>query len=162
MSFHFYASFKGQKQGAFNGESVATGRRDKWVDVVAFNFGLERPYDPGSGKSPGARSHQPITVTKEDGPASPQLMRAHWDGEILDEVVIEICGRPTSGQGESGRPSSGAGETVVERITLTNATISRFMPRVGGAIHGGKSVTDFVLNYGIINFGGHGIINFRG
>jgi type VI secretion system Hcp family effector len=162
MSFHSYASFKGQKQGEFNGESLRPDRRDKWIDVVAFNFGLEGPYDPAGGPPRGARSHQPIIITKENGAASPQLLRAHWDGEMLDEVIIEICGRPTTGQGESGRPSSGAGETVVERITLTNALISRFAPHVGAAIHVSKSLTDFVLSYGIINFHNRGIINFRG
>ena len=68
------------------------------------------------GQMIGKRQHSPLTITKPVGPASPQLFSAHWTQEVLSTVVIEII----------GRPDTRAGEVVVERITLTNATIANY------------------------------------
>jgi len=142
MSFQFYVSVKGRTQGTIRGESTAAGRRDKWTDLVDFKMGSESPIDGNTGRPKGARTHQPVTITKETGPASRQLLNAHWSSEILDEVVVEIV----------GRPSSGAGETVVQRVTLTNATISGYRTYSGrsGASH--RFLTDFIFDYEKIDF----------
>jgi len=116
MGFHSYVSFKGKTQGTLKGESTKAGRRDKWTELIDFKLGTESPVDQNTGRPKGARTHQPFTITKETGVASPQLLNAHWASEVFDEIVIEI----------EGRPSSGAGEIVVQRITLTNATLSRY------------------------------------
>jgi type VI secretion system Hcp family effector len=146
MSFHSYASFKGNTQGTLKGESSKAGRRDKWTELVDFKMGTESPVDQNTGRLKGARTHQPITITKENGVASPQLLNAHWRSEIFDEVVIEV----------EGRPSSGSGEIVVQRITLTNATISRY--RTYSAISGEQAerpsrfLTDYIFDYEKIDF----------
>lgn len=67
------------------------------------------------GQLIGKRQHKPFTITREVDSSSPLLWQALSTNETLQTVVIEII----------GRPPTGAGETVVERITLTNATISK-------------------------------------
>jgi type VI secretion system Hcp family effector len=67
------------------------------------------------GKTIGKHHHKPLTITREVGPASPQLFDAPWKQEVLSSVVLNIV----------GRPDTGAGEKVYSRITLTNATISK-------------------------------------
>jgi Type VI secretion system effector, Hcp len=100
-AFDAYISFKGSKQGQFKAEK--TGKYGKetegWFKIQSFDT---------PGKS--------LLVTKEVDAASPKLLQAHSTSETLVEVVIETIGRPASGQGES----------VAERITLTNATISTY------------------------------------
>jgi type VI secretion system Hcp family effector len=146
MSFHSYASFKGKTQGTLKGESDKAGRRGKWSELVDFKLGVETPVDQNTGRAKGARTHQPFTITKETGVASPQLLNAHWNSEILDEIVIEI----------EGRPSKGSGEVVVQRITLTNATVSSYKTysEVSGQ-HGRPShrvLTDYIFDYERIDF----------
>jgi type VI secretion system Hcp family effector len=154
MSFHSYASFKGVRQGTFKGEATVAERRDKWTELVDFKMGSETPFDANTGRPKGARTHQPVIITKEKGVASPLLLNAHWTSEVLDEVVVEVV----------GRPSSGAGETVVQRITLTNATITNYRQYLvalgkphsakGSAGSGGlgRFLTDFVFDYERIEF----------
>jgi len=146
MSFHSYASFKGKTQGTLKGESAKAERRDKWTELVDFKLGAESPIDQNTGRPKGARTHQPFTITKETGVASPQLRNAHWNSELFDEIVIEI----------EGRPSKGSGEVVVQRITLTNATISRY--RTYSEISGehtqrpSRFLTDYIFDFEKIEF----------
>jgi type VI secretion system secreted protein Hcp len=111
MAFNYYVSIKGTKQGQFKGESQKSGKNDKWLSVLAFEYGVESARDAASGLPSGKRQHSPITVTKQKDGSSPQIYQASWANEILSEVVIET--RP---------PGS---EAVASRVTLTNATISK-------------------------------------
>jgi type VI secretion system Hcp family effector len=145
MSFHSYASFKGKKQGQLKAESLKAKRNDKWCELVAVEMGSEVPVDPKSGRPKAARTPGPVIVTKSIGGASPQLLDAHWKAELFDEVVIEIV----------GRPDTGAGEVVVERITLTNALISkvrRYTPRLATdhSEHDSDVLEDYSFTYGKI------------
>ena len=114
MAFHSYISFKGTTQGQFKGESLKQSRAKVWSEVESFEMRSAVPVDSKSGQAKGARTHFPLVVTKEAGASSPQLLQALWHSEVLSTVVLEVV----------GRPESGAGEVVVERTTLTNATIS--------------------------------------
>jgi type VI secretion system secreted protein Hcp len=115
MAFTCYASFKGAKQGQLKPESKKTKRSDKWTEVLSYEMGSEVPVDPKSGRPKGSRTHHPLTITKELGAASPQLLDAHWKNELFSEIVLEIV----------GRPDTGAGEVVNERITLTDGLICK-------------------------------------
>jgi type VI secretion system secreted protein Hcp len=134
MPFHSYASFKGKTQGTLKGESIKSEppRRDKWMELTGYSFGVASPRDSSSGSGTGNRRHQPVNITKEFGAASPQLLSAHWKSEIFDEVIIE----------QVSSPKKGGKEQVVERITLTNATISRALVYVGKSLRG-RSVSRF-------------------
>jgi type VI protein secretion system component Hcp len=111
-----YISFKGAKQGQF--KAATKGKYGKetegWFKIQS--------YDLQDGK--------PVTVDKEVDAASPLLQTALTNKENLETVVIEIVGRPTTGQGE----------VVTERITLTNAFISSYKT------YSGKE--DLSLTYG--------------
>jgi len=151
MGHQFYMAIKGQKQGDFKGEATDARRRGKWTELLSFRYGAEPPFDANSRLPAGRRSHQPLTITKEEGSASPQLLQAHWSREMLDEVAIEIV----------GRPSGGSGEVVVERITLTNATISHhstYVPVPTGHPEPQKHsnfLQDFTFEYGAIQVRNH-------
>ena len=114
MSFQYYVSIKGTKQGQFKGENTKANSKTKWGQCHAFEYATEAQYDAGSGQASGRRTHSPIVITKETGAASPQIYQAFRSQEILSEVVVET--RP---------PGT---EVVVNRITLTNAVISKFEP----------------------------------
>lgn len=118
---------KGALHGISYGTSVITPRN--------FSIMLSQMKNESAGAMVGRRQHKPIVITKEWGAASPQLLNAHWTNEALSSVVLEIV----------GRPSSGSGETVVSRITLTNAQISkinRFVPRLTGGPRGSSEQKD--------------------
>jgi type VI secretion system secreted protein Hcp len=76
-----------------------------------------------AGHSPaGKRQHKPLVITKEVDSASPLLLNAHWTGEVLKGVDIQITG-PASAQARSP-------EQVYSTITLTNAEISSYTRNV--------------------------------
>jgi type VI secretion system secreted protein Hcp len=139
MAYHAYVSFKGNKQGQFKGESTQDKRKDKWIAVLSFQMGVQSPRDAGSGLASGKRQHQPVTITKEWGPASPQLWQALTSKETLESVEIQFT--KTTGTGA---------EQVYETIKLTNAVISAFGPHAGplppGA-HDGKRYENLTLEY---------------
>jgi type VI secretion system secreted protein Hcp len=117
MSFQYYVSIKGTKQGQFKGESTKSSKgasNPKWAQCHAFEYEVAAQYDSGSGQSSGKRTHSPLVITKETGASSPQIYQASWAKELLSEVVIE-----------TRHPGT---EAIVNRTTLTNATISKFEP----------------------------------
>jgi type VI secretion system secreted protein Hcp len=145
MAFQRYVSFKGETQGQIKGGDETAKRGDKWCVAQSFEFGAQVPIDfnSNSGKPKGPRTHSPIVITKPTDSASPQLLNAHWNSELLNEIVIETVGRPDSGKGE----------TVVERITLTNAVISsikRYVGTVAGASSDKSSSSKLLEEYGFI------------
>jgi type VI secretion system secreted protein Hcp len=121
MSKSFYMSIKGTKQGQFKGQSTKSSRGDKWIECVSFEMTSEIPVDLKTGQPAGKRTHSPIVITKQIDSASPQLLNAHSNSEVLDPIVIELV----------GRPSSGAGEVVIRRITLTGARVANVRNFVG-------------------------------
>jgi type VI secretion system Hcp family effector len=137
MSFQYYTSVKGSKQGQFKSETKNPRRKDKWIELVAFEMGSAVPIDHTGGGATGRRTHAPLTITKEFGAASPQLLEAHWKNEILSEVIIETV----------GKPKADGSENVVRRIILTNAVIVDIRPHVGReAIHG-KVLSDLTFTF---------------
>jgi type VI protein secretion system component Hcp len=141
MAFQYYVRIKGVKQGQFVGNTGGEKAERKGIPVMAlnprvasafekssspsggpsrieitgFNFQTVSPLDSGSGSATGKRGHKPITITKETGAATPQLFQAFCTQELLTEVVIGVV------TGNRGGPPT---ETVVPRISLTNALVS--------------------------------------
>ena len=107
--FHAVMTIKGEKQGAFKGESSRKDSSDiELVSVLHERVGPEMVGD--------RRRHTPVVVTKEVGAASPQLFQAFQTNEKLPVVALNI-GSQTGG--------AGAGKLkVVESIVLKNATVS--------------------------------------
>jgi type VI secretion system Hcp family effector len=91
-----------------------------------FQYSVESPLDSATGQSSGKRQHKPIVITKEWGAASPQIFQALTTNEILSSVDFEFT-----------KNSTGEKEVVYQRITLTNAQITRVNSYVGAALSGG-------------------------
>jgi type VI secretion system secreted protein Hcp len=140
MSFQYYVSVTGKKQGAFKPESTKQGRKDKFVECIAFKMGSAVPYDANSGLARGYRQFEPLMITKEWGASSPQFLQAHWTNEVLNEVVLEIV----------SRTDDGTKEFVLERITLTDAVVVAV--RRYSATHAKDTVTTDVDHLEDISF----------
>jgi type VI secretion system Hcp family effector len=111
MAFQHYVSITGSKQGQFKGGSTKGASKSKWGPVLSFAYGVESPRDASTGQSIGKRNHGPLVITKETNSSSPQYVLAHLTNEYLVEVTVE-----------TRHPGT---EAVTERITLTNAVISK-------------------------------------
>jgi type VI secretion system secreted protein Hcp len=78
-----------------------------------------------AGQPIGRRRHDPIVIVKEVDSASPLLWQALCTNEVLQSADLSFV-RPTG---------TGGKEVVVERVTLTNAVISkvqRYTPKLQG------------------------------
>ena len=105
--FHAVMTIKGEKQGAFKGESSRKDSSDiELVSVLHERVGPEMVGD--------RRRHTPVVVTKEVGAASPQLFQAFTAKENLPVVELNIGSQPGG---------AGAGK-IAQRVVLKNATIT--------------------------------------
>ena len=135
---------KGEKQGQFKGgaprKSGSSGRRSSsWLEVVAYDFPIQAPWDSASGTPSGKRKHAAIVITREMDGASPKFLDALVKNETL-QVVIETTDGPVVGP-----------ETVFRRITLTDATISYVRPHIGHLTEAGKPLSDIAFVCGKVN-----------
>ena len=141
MAFQAYISIKGKKQGQFKGEGIQNRRKDKWMPVLAFAYAVQSPRDVATGQASGKRQHKPIVITKEWGPASPQLLQALNSQEALSSVEFQFTKRVAAGD-----------ELVYHPVKLTNARILAFGPHRGalppGASHMGEKYETVTLEYG--------------
>ena len=126
MALQAWVAVKGARQGQFKGEATPPGRRDKWMPVLAFTMGLTSPRDPASGLPTGKRQHQPVTIVKPWGAASPQGLTACATNEVLAEVDIEFTRQSPTGE-----------EVVYQTVRLTNASFSQ-IARFTGRPDGGE------------------------
>jgi type VI secretion system secreted protein Hcp len=110
---HYSFSIKGARQGQFKGELRNLKGRDDWMAGFRFSMQLSVPRDATTGQASGRRRHQPVSISKEWGLASPQILQALATAEVLNPVVLEFSRANPSGE-----------ELVFRRITLTNAVIS--------------------------------------
>ncbi len=110
-SFHYYASFKGTKQGQFKGESTRKGGREKdgWFLLSSFDMTSEVAVDSKSGSAKRPQTHPHIVITKEIDAATPRLLTAHNTNEPLESVIIQTVDYQNK---------------TTRRITLTNVLIS--------------------------------------
>jgi type VI secretion system secreted protein Hcp len=112
-------AIKGAKQGQFKGQSMAKGQ-EKWIPCSQFLFAVNAPRDAATGLPTGRRQYAPIVATKEWGAASPQIFQAIATNESLPLVEFEFLRTDPRGL-----------ETVIETVTLTNATVSGFKQYIG-------------------------------
>jgi type VI secretion system secreted protein Hcp len=112
QTFEYYVSIEGTKQGMFANESARNNHTPRVVGV-SFDYLVTTPRDPVTGISRGRRLHGPVVLTKEWGPASPQLFQALVSNEVLKSVVFEFY--QTNSQG---------GEELGTRVKLSNAMVT--------------------------------------
>ena len=125
----FYVTITGAKQGAFKGEST-NAKHTQSIEGLGFSFDTQTPVDPTTGQASSKRQHSPITITKEWGAASPQLLQALTTNEVLTSVVFEFVFTSPTGV-----------EQAFQTITLTNATVveQRRYINYPPLAHGGQS-----------------------
>lgn len=127
MAYEFYVQIEGKTQGPFKGESGRTARAE-WLTGLSFSHQIQSPRDVSTGRASGKRQHGPITFTKEWGAATPQIMQALCNNEMLASVKFEFI--HTNDEGI---------EEVYHKVTLTNATIAKVVYQTGGGTVGGES-----------------------
>jgi type VI secretion system Hcp family effector len=132
-----------QTQGKLRGPSSGSGTTGA-MEIFNFSLGAANPVTIGSGSagrgggkadlgpltsamgsgtpSSGAQ-RRPIRIVKEVDSASPKLYQALVTNEVIKSATFQFF-----------PPSIGGKETVAERITLTNAVISRieYAPPIKG------------------------------
>lgn len=121
MALNAYLTLKGQKQGAINGGVTQKGRENS-ILVHSFDNEIVSPRDAATGQATGKRQHDPIVILKEVDQSSPKLWTALVTNEVLTSWELDFWA-----PGAGGGPGSGAGagaETLIYKITLTNATIA--------------------------------------
>jgi type VI secretion system secreted protein Hcp len=109
---HYYFSVKGARQGQFKGIQNFRGTND-WMVGSRFTMRVNAPTDAATGRSTGRRRYQPLTISKQWSAASPQFLQALTTAETLSVVVLEFMHKISAGE-----------ESLWQRITLTNATIT--------------------------------------
>ena len=70
---------------------------DKWIDVLAIDWGIIRDVDPASGQLRSAKP-KPVTCIKELDKSSPKLMEALVTGQPIATVIVELTIPTMQGQ----------------------------------------------------------------
>jgi type VI secretion system secreted protein Hcp len=130
MSFQPYMSVKGAKQGQFKGEATQAKRKDNWMPVFSVTMGLKSPRDPATGQPVGRRLHEPVTIVKQWGAASPQGLVACATNETLTEVVLEFTKMNPNGE-----------EYVYQSVKLTDAAVAEVARFTGRPDAAGRAPT---------------------
>jgi type VI secretion system secreted protein Hcp len=115
----FLVTIKGARQGQFKGE-LHDPRHAGEIGGLRLSMGLDIPRDPATGQASGKRKHQPLTITKEWGAASFQILQAAITNEVLTEVQLKFVNSSPTGA-----------EDVTCTVTLTNAGIAAFRRYIG-------------------------------
>ncbi len=84
-----YIEIEGTKQGKFEGGCKRKGR-EKMIEGIKFEHGVEVPTDKMTGKITGARVHGPLTITKEVDKASVPIMQALVTGETIKKMTVHF------------------------------------------------------------------------
>ncbi len=123
----FCVTIEGIKQGKFKGEMARAICGDR-IPGVRFSYQVSSPHDMATGQASGKRQHNPVVVTVEWGPATPQIFQAVATNEVLKSVVIEFIRTGATGVQE-----------VYQTIRLTNATVSSVRMHVNEPQPGGPA-----------------------
>lgn len=128
MAYEFYVTIEGTKQGKMKGESIRDAHKEK-LSGLSYRHEIKSPRDVATGQASGKRQHGPVTITKEWGPATPQLFQAVVTNEVLKSVLFEFIHTTPEGA-----------EEIYYTVKLTNATVSQVKYMTGGnAVEGAGS-----------------------
>lgn len=106
-----YITMDGTKQGKFKGDVQGAQKSE----IVGFNCSLVKPLDPATGMASGKVNNGPVTITRKNGPSTPQAMQAIATNEMLKSVYIEFTRLQPDGT-----------SFVYYTVKLINAHINRF------------------------------------
>jgi type VI secretion system Hcp family effector len=119
------------------GDAKRPGKPDAMLGL-SFHFGGAIPYDVGNMDVSGRRRYDPITFTRQLGPASPNLFDAFTKKNVLTQVLFEFT-RMGQGTGE-------AKENVYYKITLFDAVIVhiKYYQAQRDSLYGGSTTSHAV------------------
>ena len=122
MDTSFYLTVNASSQGELVGEG---GKKTnaKGIPILGYSLGVEAPQSSGSGQATGKRSYEPVSVYKNAGPVTVQLLKALISGEMLLKVEILVYKTTKNGK-----------ESLYYKITLTNARISALQHEPGDLV----------------------------
>ena len=92
-----YMAVKGAKQGQIKGEAYRKGVEGK-IRLLDFEMSAIAPRDLATGQASGKRQHQPFSFLTEVGSATPQLMLACVNNEVLKTVDVSVYKHDANGQ----------------------------------------------------------------
>ena len=107
-----FVRIEGASQGAFKGEARHPHAEE--LAAMDFEYEVRRPIDPLSLQATGTVDQAPIVMTKEWGPATPQLFQACVTNEVLKSVLIHCYGTDGKQQNVLVHTVELAGATVVK------------------------------------------------
>ena len=106
-STEFTITIRGSRQGVFKGDG-----RPNEIRGLSYDLDILSPRDPQSGMPTGKVRFQPLTITKQFGAASPQILTALENNELLPAVQLTFSSVNVDGV------------AVVDHvITLTDANV---------------------------------------
>ena len=100
-------SIEGATQGAFHSDPTGVEKPFQ-IRALQLEFAIRAGHD-------GSREHEPVSITRELGPSSPQVMQALVANETLPSVLFACYGTPKDGTG---------GEVEFFNMKLTNARVA--------------------------------------
>ena len=131
MTYEFYVTVEGSRQGKLKGESDREEHAEKLAGL-SFHYSVAAPRDAASGMATGRRTHQPVSFVKEWGAATPQLQQAMITNESFKSVLFEFVKTTENGE-----------EYVFHTIKLGTALISEIQqyvePDTAQGIAGGQA-----------------------
>jgi type VI secretion system secreted protein Hcp len=133
---------KGRTQGAF-----AVERSPDFVDQPGaspthqfasgeISFAVSVAHDAATGAPTGRRMHEPLSLLKRTGPATPEFQRALVTRETLAEVIFDCYGDDASGK-----------SVLAASVKLTNAAVASIdfeMPDVRDHAQASAPLTDLI------------------
>lgn len=113
------------------GEDIVLGVRDV-IQLFGFEAGLKVPIDAASGQQTGSRQHQPIVIRKRIDKATPLLVNALLQSQVVDEATLAFY-----------RPN-GAGMEHYFSVVLTNGRVVGVNHSTGASTDASEPVTEEV------------------
>jgi len=112
-----FMKIKGAKQGQFKGDVTKDdkGIEKDSVGIYSVDYGIDIPRDATSGLPTGKRQHHPVTIVKQVGPSTINLLTAVSNNEIISNATLSFF-----------KPDGTGKLAKFLTIELTNATISSY------------------------------------
>jgi type VI secretion system secreted protein Hcp len=107
-----FMTARGSRQGDIQGGVTQRGREGS-MQCTGFVSAIASPRDSATGQAAGRRQIEPIRCTKRVDRASPQLLSALLNNEVLTNVTFRFLQRAPTGL-----------EAVVYTVALTNASVA--------------------------------------
>ncbi len=111
-----YATIIGEVQGEIEGGVTDAGHEGE-IAIKAFGSSISAEYDAATGLPGEGTQHRPVRLLKDVDPASPKLLAALKNNELLTTVTLQFI-----------RPTQAGAEQVYVTVVLENAHMVSILP----------------------------------